>query len=101
MSSTADDRPNAEFLWSADEHRRVGREVTDWIATYLTSLPTAPVFQPVPTGAAAAMLAAPVPQAGEPIDAILHRFEQDQEFQRFGQDRGRRGVQVCAIPNPL
>jgi aromatic-L-amino-acid decarboxylase len=98
MSSTAENRPIAEFLWSADEHRRVGREVADWIATYLTSLPAAPVFQPVPTDAAAAMLATPVPESGEPIDAILRRFEHEIGEYPFGNGHPRFSAWVNSPP---
>jgi aromatic-L-amino-acid/L-tryptophan decarboxylase len=98
MSSTADDRPDAEFLWSAEEHRRVGGEVANWIATYLTSLPDAPVFRPVPTKAAAAMLATPVPLAGEPISAILHRFEREIGTHPFGNGHPRFSAWVNSPP---
>ena len=98
MPPTADDRPNAEFAWNAAELRRVGNEVVDWIATYLTSLPSAPVFRPVPTDAAAAMLATPVPVAGESIDAILHRFQTEIGEYPFGNGHPRFSAWVNSPP---
>lgn len=98
MSTTADDRPNTEFPWSADEHRRVGREVANWIATYLTTLPGAPVFQPVPTDAAAAMLSTPVPEAGEGIDRTLRRFETEIGAYPFGNGHPRFSAWVNSPP---
>ena len=74
MTPAADNPPDANLSWTAEEHRRAGREVMDWIATYLTTLREAPVFQPVPSEAAAAMLASAVPEQGESIHAILERF---------------------------
>ena len=98
MTPTADDPPDAEFLWSADAIRRVGHEVADWIATYLTSLPAAPVFQPVPTDAAAAMLATPVPERGEAIDAILARFRSEIGEYPFGNGHPRFSAWVNSPP---
>ena len=98
MSSTADDPPDAEFLWSADAIRRMGNEVVEWIATYLTSLPSAPVFQPVPTDSAAAMLATPVPEAGENVDAILARFRTEIGKYPFGNGHPRFSAWVNSPP---
>jgi aromatic-L-amino-acid/L-tryptophan decarboxylase len=101
MTSTADRHPDAEFPWSAEEHRRVGGEVTDWIATFLTTLRDAPVFQPVPTDAAAAMVDEPVPGAGEPIDAILERFEREIGAYPFGNGHPRFSAWVNSPPAPI
>ena len=98
MSSTAPDQPTPAFSWSAAEIRRVGHDVADWIATYLTTLPLTPVFQPVPTDAAAAMLAAPVPERGESIDAILHRFEAEIGTHPFGNGHPRFSAWVNSPP---
>ena len=98
MTSTADDPPDADFLWSADAIRRVGHEVVDWIATYLSSLPSAPVFQPVPTEAAAAMLATPIPETGEPVDAILARFRSEIGEYPFGNGHPRFSAWVNSPP---
>ncbi|MBK5187151.1 MAG: hypothetical protein JJD97_02840, partial [Gemmatimonadaceae bacterium] len=98
MTRTADRQPAAEFAWSAQELRRVGGEVAEWIATYLTSLPSSPVFQPVPTEASAAMLAAPVPEHGEAVDAILRRFETEIGAYPFGNGHPRFSAWVNSPP---
>ena len=100
MSSSADRRPN-DFQWSADEHRRVGDEVARWIATYLTSLPAAPVFRPVPNETAAEMIASPVPELGETVDAILHRFEHEVGAYPFGNGHPRFSAWVNSPPAPI
>ena len=97
----ASDLPDVDLSWSVEEHRRVGSEVTDWIATYLTSLREAPVFQPVPTDAAAAMLGAPVPETGEPFDAILERFEREIGAYPFGNGHPRFSAWVNSPPAPI
>jgi glutamate/tyrosine decarboxylase-like PLP-dependent enzyme len=76
----------------------VGHEIADWIATYLTSLPDAPVFRPVPVDAAAAMVATPVPEVGEPFDAILHRFEREIGAYPFGNGHPRFSAWVNSPP---
>jgi aromatic-L-amino-acid/L-tryptophan decarboxylase len=98
MSSTADDRPNPGFAWTAAETRRVGNVVADWIATYLTSLPAAPVFEPVPTESAAAFIAAPVPELGESVDAILRRFASEIGRYPFGNGHPRFSAWVNSPP---
>jgi len=101
MTPSADDPLDAEFHWSADAIRRAGHDVTDWIATYLTTLPTAPVFQPVPTDDAAAMLATPVPEAGEGIDAIMERFRREIGAYPFGNGHPRFSAWVNSPPAPI
>jgi aromatic-L-amino-acid decarboxylase len=98
MPSTADDRPGADFAWTSAEIRRVGHDVADWIATYLTSLPAAPVFEPVPTDDAAAFIAAPVPELGESVDAILRRFAADIGRYPFGNGHPRFSAWVNSPP---
>jgi aromatic-L-amino-acid decarboxylase len=101
MPASADPFPDPSFSWSAEEHRRVGAEVADWIATYLTSLPTEPVFQPVPDALAAAMLAAPVPVDGEPIDSILDGFAREIGPFPFGNGHPRFAAWVNSPPAPI
>ncbi|MEO8563822.1 MAG: aminotransferase class V-fold PLP-dependent enzyme [bacterium] len=95
MTSTSTNRP---FAWSADELRRVGREVTDWIATYLTELPSTPVFEPVPADKSAELIAAPVPERGEPVDDILRRFESQIGRYPFGNGHPRFSAWVNSPP---
>ncbi|MEP7066974.1 MAG: aminotransferase class V-fold PLP-dependent enzyme [Gemmatimonadota bacterium] len=98
MPSITQDGSSAEFQWAAEEHRRIGNEVVEWIATYLTSLPSAPVFRPVPTEASVAMLGAPVPQEGEPVDAILQRFAGEIGRYPFGNGHPRFSAWVNSPP---
>ncbi|MDQ2766845.1 MAG: aminotransferase class V-fold PLP-dependent enzyme, partial [Gemmatimonadota bacterium] len=70
----------------------------EWIATYLTSLRAAPVFEPVPAAAAAAMLATPVPEHGESIDAILARFRTEIGAYPFGNGHPRFAAWVNSPP---
>ena len=65
---------SVEFVWSADEIRRVGYRVVDLVADYLTRLPAEPVFRPVPAALADSWLATALPRRGESVDQILERF---------------------------
>jgi len=98
MSSTVDHRPHAEFRWSSEELRRVGNEIAEWIATYLTSLRDAPAFRPVPTELSSSMIATPVPEFGEPVDAILTRFEREIGPFPFGNGHPRFSAWVNSPP---
>jgi len=98
MSSIVDQRPHAEFHWNSEELRRVGNEVAEWIATYLTSLPDAPVFRPVPSELASSMIATPLPEAGEPVDAILARFALEIGPFPFGNGHPRFSAWVNSPP---
>lgn len=101
MTPAADNPPDANLSWTAEEHRRAGREVMDWIATYLTTLREAPVFQPVPSEAAAAMLVSAVPEQGESIHAILERFEREIGPYPFGNGHPRFAAWVNSPPAPI
>ena len=98
MTPAAHEPPDADFHWSADAIRGVGHEVADWIAAYLTSLPAAPVFRPVPTDLAATMLTTPVPETGEPVDAILARFRSEIGEYPFGNGHPRFSAWVNSPP---
>jgi aromatic-L-amino-acid/L-tryptophan decarboxylase len=89
------------FIWSPAEIRRVGDEVTAWIAEYLTALPTEPVFQPVPPELAASMLATPMPEEGESVDAILRRFATEIGPYPFGNGHPRFYGWVNSPPAPI
>lgn len=80
---------SARFVWSADEIRRVGYRVADIIAEHLTTIPSAPVFQPVPAPTADALLHEPTPRAGEPPDAVLDDFERFVAPYPFGNGHPR------------
>ncbi|MEO7040408.1 MAG: pyridoxal-dependent decarboxylase [Gemmatimonadaceae bacterium] len=95
---SADDRPAPDFVWSTAEIQRVGREVADWIAEYLTALPASPVFEPVPPQLAASLLAAPLPVIGEDVDVILRRFEHEIGRYPFGNGHPRFSAWVNSPP---
>ncbi len=65
---------SVEFVWSAQEIRRVGYRVVDLIADYLSRLPAEPVFRPVPAALADSWLETALPRRGESVDQILERF---------------------------
>ncbi len=95
---SADDRPAPDFAWTNTEIRRVGREVVDWIADYLSALPAAPVFEPVPPDVASALVAMPVPHTGETVDAILRRFRTEIGRYPFGNGHPRFSAWVNSPP---
>lgn len=95
---SVDDRSAPPFAWTNTEIRRVGREVADWIADYLTALPDAPVFEPVPPEVASALVATPVPQTGETVDVILRRFRTEIGRYPFGNGHPRFSAWVNSPP---
>lgn len=101
MPSTPDDRPNPDFAWSSADIRRVGTEVAEWIAQYLTELPGQPVFNPVPPGLAAAMLAAPMPENGQSAEEILRLFATEVGIHPFGNGHPRFYAWVNSPPAPI
>ena len=98
MPMPADDSHDAAFAWSGAELHRVGHEVADWIATYLTSLRSTPVFEPVPPELSAALLSEPVPATDESVDAILRRFERAVGRYPFGKGHPRFSAWVNSPP---
>src|SRR4051794_20991627 len=58
----------------ADEFRRAGHEVVDWIADYLGGIRDYPVVSRVQPGELKALLPESAPQNGESIDDILSDF---------------------------
>jgi len=59
---------------SAEEFRRAGHEVVDWIADYLTGIRDFPVVSRVQPGELTKQLPASAPESGETIDDILVDF---------------------------
>jgi aromatic-L-amino-acid decarboxylase len=59
---------------TAEEFRRAGHELIDWIAEYLQGGTTAPVLSRVKPGELRAALPASAPETAEPIDRILDDF---------------------------
>lgn len=61
---------------SADEFRRHGHAVVDWIARYLEGIETRPVMSAVKPGDVRAALPPSAPERGEPFEAMLRDVEQ-------------------------
>lgn len=74
-SAPSDERaaPEAEpsFHMSADEFRRQGRAVVDWVADYMERVAAFPVLSRVAPGDVRRALPASPPRHGEPFEAIL------------------------------
>jgi aromatic-L-amino-acid decarboxylase len=60
---------------SADEFRRFGHEVVDWIADYFSHPEAYPVLAQVEPGQLRSQLPAAAPERGEPMSEILEDFE--------------------------
>jgi aromatic-L-amino-acid decarboxylase len=98
MPAPADRSHDADFAWSPAELKRVGYEIADWIATYLSTLPASPVFEPVPPELSTSMVAEPVPETGESVDAILARFQREIGRYPFGNGHPRFSAWVNSPP---
>ena len=62
----------AEWVWSADELRRVGYQTVDLIAEHVSGIRETPVFQPVPPSTIEEFLGPDrVPESGEDADTLL------------------------------
>ncbi len=59
------------YHMSADEFRRQGKAVIDWIADYYERVETLPVLSQVQPGEIRAKLPDKAPQSGEPFDTIM------------------------------
>ena len=59
----------------AEEFRRYGHEVIDWIADYMAHIRDYPVLAKVVPGDLVDRLPASAPETGEPMDAILADFQ--------------------------
>jgi len=64
------------FHMTADEFRRHGREVIDWIADYLERVESFPVLSQVEPGEIRAKLPPSPPEQGEPFAAMLRDVEE-------------------------
>jgi aromatic-L-amino-acid decarboxylase len=56
---------------TTEEFRRAGYATVDWIADYLETVGTRPVYSQVEPGEIAAMMSQTAPEKGEPFDALL------------------------------
>jgi glutamate/tyrosine decarboxylase-like PLP-dependent enzyme len=78
-----------KWNWSKDEIKRVGYRVVDMIATYLTTLPERPVFQPCPPDLSERVLKGPLPQTGVGAAALLDEFAANVAAFPFGNGHPR------------
>ena len=65
-----------ELHWDAEDFRRHGYEVIDWIADYLRDVGKHPVRAQVQPGDVRAKLPQAPPQQGEPFDALMRDLDQ-------------------------
>jgi len=93
---TAEPARSAAWGWSAETVRAVGQRAVDIIATYLSELPTRPVFQPYPAHRAEA-----VPAAGAELDAVLTEFVEQVAPFPFGNGHPRFLAWVNSPPHVL
>ena len=77
------------WAWSSAEIRRVGYRVVDLIAEHLSSVPSRPVFAPVPQELARTFREEPAPDIGRDPDDILELFRSTVEPYPFGNGHPR------------
>ena len=65
----------ANYHMSAEDFRRHGRAVVDWIADYLGKVESLPVQSQVPPGQIRASLPPAAPEHGEPFEKVLGDVE--------------------------
>ena len=75
--------------WTREEIQRIGYRVVDLIADHLSTLPSEPVFRPVPPALARQFLTTPAPVAPVPADDILREFRETIEPYPFGNGHPR------------
>jgi len=78
-----------DWVWPAEEIRRVGYRVVDQIAEHLASLPGRPVCQPFPAELAARLRTSAPPEEGADAGAVLDAFARDIEPYPFGNGHPR------------
>jgi aromatic-L-amino-acid decarboxylase len=75
--------------WTRDEIQRIGYRVVDLIADHLSTLPSEPVFRPVPPALARQFLTTPAPVWPVAAEEILRQFEETIEPYPFGNGHPR------------
>ena len=75
--------------WTREEIQRIGYRVVDLIADHLSTLPSEPVFHPVPPELVRQFLSTPAPVAPVPPHDILRAFEETIEPYPFGNGHPR------------
>lgn len=76
QNPTDPDPASPSYHMSADDFRRHGHELIDWIAEYLTHVEQYPVLSQVAPGDIRAQLPPAPPQQGEPFAAMMSDVEQ-------------------------
>lgn len=71
------DKDSAGFHMSAEEFRKRGYAMIDWLAEYSQSVEQYPVLSQVAPGELRSKLADSAPQSGESFDVIMQDFERD------------------------
>jgi glutamate/tyrosine decarboxylase-like PLP-dependent enzyme len=97
---TEDADAASPWAWSRDDVKRVGYQVVDLIADYLTELPERPVFQPVPPALINTLLTTPLPEQGTDMPAILTDFAAQIAPYPFGNGHPRFWGWVNSPPAP-
>ncbi len=90
-----------DWDWSAAEIQRVGYQVVDLIASYLTQLPERPVWQPYPAELVEAFLHTPAPSVGQEADALLREFAIQVASYPFGNGHPRFHAWVNSPPTVI
>lgn len=70
-------KDNHGYHMSADEFRKQGYALIDWLADYTLHVEQYPVLSPVAPGEIRSKLPDAAPQVGEPFDEIMADFERD------------------------
>jgi glutamate/tyrosine decarboxylase-like PLP-dependent enzyme len=80
---------DSKWEWSVDDIRRVGYRIVDLIAEHVTTLPSRPVFQPVPQHIVRELAGERAPAAGQTPDEIVDAFLRVVEPYPFGNGHPR------------
>jgi aromatic-L-amino-acid decarboxylase len=78
-----------KWEWTAGEIMRVGYRIVDIIAEHLSTLPSRPVFQPMPQTLVRELEDESVPARGQSADAIVDTFARAVEPYPFGNGHPR------------
>jgi aromatic-L-amino-acid decarboxylase len=97
MSSGA----GAQWRWPESELRRIGYQVADLIAGYLSGIDGQPAFRPFPVELARALELAAPPEAGRTADEVLAEFRETVLPYPFGNGHPRFWAWVNPPPHPI
>ena len=97
MSSGA----GAQWRWPESELRRIGYQVADLIAGYLSGIDGQPAFRPFPAELARALELAAPPEAGRTADEVLAEFRETVLPYPFGNGHPRFWGWVNSPPSVM